>query len=109
MVWDEEAEDGLGLAWMSEADLDVYAEEPSDELEDGLLTIQGERQFTSESSEQQYHRVDGLHYLLLVPLSEGRVISVAVPLVVGGRLPPAGACTMVSRRVTSTASGLLLA
>jgi HSP20 family protein len=27
-------------------------------LEDGLLTIQGERQFTSESSEQQYHRVE---------------------------------------------------
>jgi HSP20 family protein len=27
-------------------------------LEDGLLTIQGERQFASESSEQQYHRVE---------------------------------------------------
>jgi HSP20 family protein len=27
-------------------------------LEDGLLTIQGERQFTSESSEHQYHRVE---------------------------------------------------
>jgi HSP20 family protein len=27
-------------------------------LEDGLLTIQGERRFTSESSEQQYHRVE---------------------------------------------------
>ena len=27
-------------------------------LEDGLLTIQGERQFTSESSEQQFHRVE---------------------------------------------------
>ena len=27
-------------------------------MEDGLLTIQGERQFTSESSEQQYHRVE---------------------------------------------------
>ena len=26
--------------------------------EDGLLTIQGERQFTSESSEQQFHRVE---------------------------------------------------
>jgi HSP20 family protein len=25
---------------------------------DGLLTIQGERQFTSESSEQQFHRVE---------------------------------------------------
>jgi HSP20 family protein len=27
-------------------------------MEDGLLTIQGERQFTQESSEQQYHRVE---------------------------------------------------
>ena len=27
-------------------------------LEDGLLTVQGERQFTSESSEQQFHRVE---------------------------------------------------
>src|SRR4030095_9905037 len=27
-------------------------------LEDRLITIQGERQFTSESSEQQYHRVE---------------------------------------------------
>jgi HSP20 family protein len=27
-------------------------------LEDGLLTIQGERQFTQESSEQQFHRVE---------------------------------------------------
>jgi HSP20 family protein len=27
-------------------------------LEDGLLTIQGERQFTSQSSEQQFHRVE---------------------------------------------------
>ena len=27
-------------------------------LEDSLLTIQGERQFTSESSEEQYHRVE---------------------------------------------------
>jgi HSP20 family protein len=27
-------------------------------MEDGLLTIQGERQVTSESSEQQYHRVE---------------------------------------------------
>jgi HSP20 family protein len=27
-------------------------------LEDGLLTIQGERQLTSESSEQQFHRVE---------------------------------------------------
>ena len=27
-------------------------------LEDSLLTIQGERQFTSESSEEQFHRVE---------------------------------------------------
>jgi HSP20 family protein len=27
-------------------------------MEDGLLTIQGERQFTHESSEQQFHRVE---------------------------------------------------
>ena len=27
-------------------------------LEDGLLTIQGERQFTQESTEQQFHRVE---------------------------------------------------
>ena len=27
-------------------------------LEDGLLTIQGERQFTTESSEEQYHRIE---------------------------------------------------
>ena len=27
-------------------------------MEDGLLTIQGERQFTSESSEQQFHRIE---------------------------------------------------
>jgi HSP20 family protein len=27
-------------------------------MEDGLLTLQGERQFTSESSEQQFHRVE---------------------------------------------------
>ena len=27
-------------------------------MEDGLLTIRGERQFTSESSEQQFHRVE---------------------------------------------------
>jgi HSP20 family protein len=27
-------------------------------IEDGLLTIQGERQFTHESSEQQFHRVE---------------------------------------------------
>jgi HSP20 family protein len=27
-------------------------------MEDGLLTIQGERQFTQESTEQQFHRVE---------------------------------------------------
>jgi HSP20 family protein len=27
-------------------------------MEDGLLTIQGERQFTHDSSEQQFHRVE---------------------------------------------------
>jgi HSP20 family protein len=27
-------------------------------LEDGLLTIQGERQFTNDASEQQFHRVE---------------------------------------------------
>jgi HSP20 family protein len=27
-------------------------------MEDGLLTIKGERQFTAESSEQQFHRVE---------------------------------------------------
>jgi HSP20 family protein len=36
----------------------VKAEDLDITLEDGLLTIQGERQFTSESSEQQYHRVE---------------------------------------------------
>src|SRR4030095_1023603 len=30
-------------------------------MEDGLLTIKGERQFTSDSSEQQFHRVER-HY-----------------------------------------------
>ena len=38
--------------------------EPNDlqiTMEDGLLTIQGERQFTSESSEQQFHRVERRH------------------------------------------------
>ena len=36
----------------------VKADDIDITLEDGLLTIQGERQFTSESSEQQYHRVE---------------------------------------------------
>ena len=39
------------LPGMKAEDLDIT-------MEDGLLTIQGERQFTSESSEQQYHRVE---------------------------------------------------
>jgi HSP20 family protein len=36
----------------------LKAEDLDITMEDGLLTIQGERQFTSESSEQQYHRVE---------------------------------------------------
>ena len=36
----------------------VNADDLDITLEDGLLTIQGERQFASESSEQQYHRVE---------------------------------------------------
>jgi HSP20 family protein len=36
----------------------VEAEDLEITLEDGLLTIQGERQFTSESTEQQFHRVE---------------------------------------------------
>src|SRR5688572_22789350 len=36
----------------------VEADDLDITLEDGLLTIQGERQFTSESSEQQFHRVE---------------------------------------------------
>jgi len=36
----------------------VKAEDLEITLEDGLLTIQGERQFTAESSEQQFHRVE---------------------------------------------------
>ena len=39
------------LPGMKAEDLDIT-------MEDGLLTIQGERQFTSESSEQQFHRVE---------------------------------------------------
>jgi HSP20 family protein len=39
------------LPGMKAEDLDIT-------MEDGLLTIQGERQFASESSEQQYHRVE---------------------------------------------------
>jgi HSP20 family protein len=41
--------------------VEVPGVEPEDldiTMEDGLLTIKGERQFTSESSEQQYHRVE---------------------------------------------------
>jgi len=36
----------------------VEADDLEITLEDGLLTIQGERQFTAESSEQQFHRVE---------------------------------------------------
>jgi HSP20 family protein len=36
----------------------VKPEELDITLEDGLLTIQGERRFTQESSEQQFHRVE---------------------------------------------------
>ena len=36
----------------------VEADDLEITMEDGLLTIQGERQFTSESSEQQFHRVE---------------------------------------------------
>ncbi len=39
------------LPGLTPEDLDIT-------MEDGLLTIQGERQFTSDSSEQQYHRVE---------------------------------------------------
>ena len=39
------------LPGLTPEDLDIT-------MEDGLLTIQGERQFTSESSEQQFHRVE---------------------------------------------------
>ena len=36
----------------------VEADDLEITLEDGLLTIQGERQFTSESSEEQFHRIE---------------------------------------------------
>ena len=36
----------------------VEADDLDITLEDGLLTIRGERQFTSESSEQQFHRIE---------------------------------------------------
>jgi HSP20 family protein len=36
----------------------LKAEDLDITLEDGLLTIQGERQFTQESAEQQFHRVE---------------------------------------------------
>ena len=36
----------------------VEADDLDITMEDGLLTIQGERQFTQESSEQQFHRVE---------------------------------------------------
>jgi HSP20 family protein len=41
--------------------VEVPGVEPEDldiTMEDGLLTIKGERQFTAESSEQQFHRVE---------------------------------------------------
>jgi HSP20 family protein len=36
----------------------VEAEDLEITMEDGLLTIQGERQFTAESSEEQFHRIE---------------------------------------------------
>src|SRR5215218_41675 len=36
----------------------VEADDLEITFEDGLLTIQGERQFTSESSEEQFHRIE---------------------------------------------------
>ena len=36
----------------------VEADDLDITMEDGLLTIQGERQFTNDSSEQQFHRVE---------------------------------------------------
>jgi HSP20 family protein len=36
----------------------VEADDLDITMEDGLLTIQGERQFTQDSSEQQFHRVE---------------------------------------------------
>jgi HSP20 family protein len=36
----------------------VEADDLDITMEDGLVTIQGERQFTSESTEQQFHRVE---------------------------------------------------
>jgi HSP20 family protein len=36
----------------------VEADDLEITMEDGLLTIQGERQFTSESSEEQFHRIE---------------------------------------------------
>src|SRR5512132_4055545 len=36
----------------------VEAEDLEITMEDGLSTIQGERQFTSESTEQQFHRIE---------------------------------------------------
>ena len=36
----------------------IKAEDLDITLEDGLLTIQGERRFTQETSEQQFHRVE---------------------------------------------------
>jgi HSP20 family protein len=36
----------------------VEADDLEITMEDGLLTIQGERQFTAESSEEQFHRIE---------------------------------------------------
>jgi HSP20 family protein len=63
---------GTGTAWAPALDIserkDAYlvtvelpgveADDLDITLEDGLLTIQGERQLTSESSELQFHRVE---------------------------------------------------
>ena len=68
----QQRDDGRATAWAPALDIserkDAYlvtvelpGVEPDDleiTLEDGLLTIQGERQFTSESSEQQFHRIE---------------------------------------------------
>jgi HSP20 family protein len=68
----QQRDDGRATAWAPALDIserkDAYLVtvelpglKPEDldiTMEDGLLTIQGERQFTAESSEQQFHRVE---------------------------------------------------
>jgi HSP20 family protein len=68
----QQRDDGRATAWAPALDIserkDAYLVtvelpglKPEDldiTMEDGLLTIQGERQFTTESSEQQFHRVE---------------------------------------------------